>query len=230
MTLAELKADILRVIYVERIETAPDYILEAVKSAINEAYQWIWLSPETYFREVETVINVASGVSKTTLSDVVEVAGPLMQGDRQLVALGNEGENTMAPKLYVGADGVGRPRYYYVRRNRQDTASAVSVVLEVHPVPDANYEVLANLIPAAPSFTYAEILTSTADLQIPHEYAETLLQPIARKCITRCHWFQNTEILPLIEADYKVALAALRLADPYRTQEKPETAAQGGDA
>lgn len=222
MTLNDLKEDLLRKLWLENPANAPAYILPDVASAINRAYQLLWSSKDDFFRRETATVATTIGAPTIALPAAVqEVLGPVrISGGLPLVPLRDEGDYNMASSLYPDASGTGTPRYYYTRRTRAATADNVTIVLALLPVPDAVASILIDVANEAPAFTVAQFTAAPSTvLPIPHNYAELYLQPIARKCVTTSHFFWDKDKQAQIDNDYQEALAALGIADPFRSHE-----------
>lgn len=218
MQLVEVRNDCLRKVWIEQSGIAPSYILEDITIAVNQAIQLIWLAGPDHFRRADFTFNTVSGTASYTLdADVQEVLGPVrLDTATHLRPVDGRGDFDHYHTRFLGADSdevsSAQPVAYFIdRRNTNaDDNQAVSMLLT--PTPDDTYSISFEASKTAPTYTTADLAT-TATLQVPHGYVESLFLPIARYFSIRSHFFGKEAIRQSIEADYQQALALYGMAD-----------------
>lgn len=91
---------------------------------------------------------------------------------------------------------------------------SVAMTLCLAPTPNANGTLAWNAIREPTSYTAANMDNAGTTIPVAHQYVETLLLPIFRWFLTRSRYFSAADKLPMLEADYKLALGAIGLGEP----------------
>lgn len=233
MTLLELRANILRVLWLEYPNTTPDYIYADATTAINSALQLMHKSPLDYFRKEQ--IDVEFGVSETEKdlyneAQVSEVIGPVWipaEDNRELSRIYDESEFNQFFQRHYGqteaeavADGVPEASYYFIRTRRSYSENAgkdsSQCLLAIKPAPTAAITLRLLVAKAAPRFTtnYIKNLNGTEVTPVPGDCVETILLPLARMYAMRSHFFFEKDKIPMFEQDAARAIQILQVTDP----------------
>lgn len=219
MQLVEVRDDCLRKVWIEQSSNAPDYILEDIKNAVNQALQLIWLAGPDHFRRTDFTFDTTAGTSSYSLdTSLQEVLGPVRIDDTgtQIRPVSDRGNFDHYYTRFLGADSessvTGTPVAYYVDRRNANAEDNQAITMLLSPTPDSTYTLSFEGSTTAPTYSLTD-LASTNILPIPHGYAESLFLPIARYYSIRSHFFGKEEIQQSIENDYQQALALYGMAD-----------------
>jgi len=225
MNLLELRNNVLRVLWIECPSLAPAYIFEDVTTAINSAYQLIWTSPHSYFRQNELTATVPTGGSVDLPDSIQEVQTPLWipsDNSRELHRITDQSEFNQFYQRFHGktqaeakADGVSEASYYFIKTRNQVGEDNAKVTLMVTPPPLADLDITYLATTEAPSYSVSQITNLTTEtVGMPHKYVESTLLPMARFFATRSHFFFEKDKLSMINGDAKRAAAFIGVANP----------------
>ena len=239
MNSLELKNDLLRKLYIEDPSALDGTILAGLEaevvSAINRAFQMIWTAPKSsHFTRKHFTFSVVGGTSSYALDSTLQaVLGPvkLDGATPHLRAITERGDFDNYPTRFKGAlsnaAASGRPEAYFLERLFADAAEATTVNMLLTPTPDTSYSADFEGSIEAPNFTLAEIDADVA-LPMPHQYVESILQPIARMYITRSHFFMADRRQAEIQAftmDYAEARRQIGATDPLVPEDSTQPTA-----
>lgn len=212
------KQALLRLVYAEVSATTPAYIHEDAAMAFNGAYQLLWASPKTgYFTEESATVSIVDGTSAYALpASTLKLIGPTRLRGYDLIEV-EQYANFQRPALIgLSLDATGTPRIFHLDCERADSSLAdfVSVTLRLKPTPDFSDTLTYTASTHPPSFSACDLEVDTGSMPAPQEYFESVILPIARRNMSRSHWFRNKEAVPGIDADYQSALSLLGLLNP----------------
>jgi len=226
MTSAELKARLLRIIGINQAGSASAYQIDSVVHAINHAYQVLWQDvPKerraAYTRRPETV-TVSVGNTSVELDPLIASVLPPVRRlpDRVPLSPCSHRSEIECYGLLTGrkvTDALsGPPQVYFLESRHQAMADSLRLTLYLAPAPASDTEIVMDVEIHAPSITASNLCSaSPVALQIPNDYAESLLYPIAAYHLaTVSTEFRQPEKLPAIEAEYERAKARLGITDP----------------
>lgn len=209
---------------------APALTQQDVIIAINGGLQILQTAGEDYFTRQKLVIGIAAGTSVYPITQAVQaVLGPIRLNDsKPLRALASRGELDQYDRIFLGSStfgaAPGTPEAYWVENlNNGATSGDINQInIWLAPQPNATGTLAIEVVDDAPSYTVASIGSANL-LPIAHNYAESILLPIARYLVTRSSQFSRLSILPQLTADYQMAMERLGLAGgfPNVTQDKP---------
>ncbi len=223
MTIETLRDHLYRVVDIELAGSAPDYIRASAVRCLNQAFQTIWLSPNSDFltRE-ENIFTTAAGTASYKLNDnVQDVLGPLtfVATGKPIAPCDSKGEFLSFGPIYSGDNysiDQSDPEVFYVDRLRK-TGDADDEIVEIYlrlaPTPDGVYNLSVDVAKECPVFTESSFCDGTK-LPIPHKYHESILLPIAEYYMTKDARFSRMETLPEYEKAFSAAMAALGVSDP----------------
>lgn len=213
MTLEQLRDDLLRKLWIEQPGQAPGFIRPEVLDAINKAFQMIWLAPQDYFRRVELEVVMPTTGALPLAATIQEVHHPVRNGSYYLARLGTQADLLHWGRRFHSKGVLAHPEAYFLDRRNTAGADNASVTLRVTPAPAT--ATTLSLWASSECPRYTDLCDEAAQvLPVPHQYAESILLPIARRMITASHYFADKENLGLIERDYQEARALLGYADP----------------
>lgn len=110
------------------------------------------------------------------------------------------------------ASTAGTPRRYCVGSHQHTPYSVPRFRLRIFPAPSSSALLEARVRYTVPVFSLDSATNS--DLPIPHNYAESILVPVAEKYLTRSPFFRNDSAKQGIEDAYSQAVAMLRTLNP----------------
>lgn len=229
MTLVEIRDDVLRKVWVEYPSTAPAYLFTDARTAINQALQSIWLSTVSDdAKRKPLAVNLTAGQRRTALPATLQrITGLARINGNPIREASNQSDVENYSVRYVGdlEESTGTPQIYYLESQRIDDDASMRSWLWVAPTPTENMQFDAMAVYAAPRYSLVDLTTSGIP-DVPHGYVESLLLPLARYYMTRCHWFSDEAKREALESDAAAALDAHGMSIPWRTkQRKEETAA-----
>lgn len=201
---------------------APTIMKRRIFNDLNSAMQLLWAKGnrlfDFYTRRIQTV-TVASGTDSIELSDDVQsVLGPVKIASNNVLLrpIRTRGEYDAFYSIYANsltALANAAPQAYYVEANRSASGpDATTITLFVVPKPTTNTNLVMEVTLKAPSFTEADYNASpSTSIPIPHNYAETLLLPIARYVACSSLFFadKSKQREPQLKAEYDRALQSL---------------------
>ena len=226
MTLEEVRNNVLRVLWIEYPQLAPDYIYEDVTTAINSAYQLMWTSPQSYFRQSELTVTVPSSGEVLLPNEIQEVQTPLWipsQNNRELHRILDQSEFNQFYQRFTGkteaevlAEGYNEASFYFIKTRNQAGEDNAQVTLQVTPKPSSDIDITLLVTLEPPYFSVCDIQSVTSDTTIgmPHKYVESTLLPMARFFATRSHFFFEKDKIEDIQADVARAAAYIGVANP----------------
>lgn len=221
MTRKALRDAILRAVYVEDPSTPPDYVLDDVAIAVNQALQLLWSLPGLeYFRKQEIEVELVAGTRRYALdASVQSVLGEARLGGSALRPVRTKGDIEHYAVRFLGAtsEATGTPEAYWVEEIAAGSgADASAIYVWLAPTPSANGTLTLEASTQAPNYTAAELDDASSTIPVPHGYAESLLLPVARFMATRGHWFTDEEgRATKFETDANNAFATLGLVSPW---------------
>lgn len=200
-------------------------------SDLNKSVQMIWQNPEklNYFNKVTITVTILANTSSIVLTDIQNVVGPVRDADTflPLQAIDQKSEYENYGPLYYGeALPAGPPTAYYLdSQGAAPDADALALTLRVVPTPLVDTDIILDVIPLAPAYTWADYCAGSAvgtPIPIPHVYGETLLLPIARRAAMSYFLFFKDERVPILEEDYRQAREQLGYGAPDIDEITPE--------
>tara|TARA_R110000772_G_scaffold143235_1_gene252758 strand:- start:27819 stop:28541 length:723 start_codon:yes stop_codon:yes gene_type:complete len=229
MTATELKDRLLRIISYDRPASAPTSAKDDVTLAVNHAFQVLWTDVPReyrthYTKRVDTVPLVAGTNSYELASDVQGVMPPIsFLTDRSPLHAATYLSEVVQYGFIRGTTSTStnnaRPSIYYLERLGQVASDGTRINLLVAPTPVVAESLLVNVEITAPRFVVADFCSdSPPPLQMPHEYAESLLLPIASYLLAaRSQRTSLTANIEALQADYSAALRRAGATDPTAT-------------
>lgn len=229
MTASELKHRLLRVVGVSIPASAPAYIVDDVVQAVNHAYQVLWQDVPrerraAYTRRIEQT-TIPLGQNSVTLDKAIQSVLPpvrVLPLSTPLMVANHKTEVENHGLIIGNATGETTnsvPVVYYLDRLHQEKSDAILLRVIVAPTPSVETEITFEAEVYAPSFSAEQFCSATPPpLRIPHDYAESVLYPIAAfHLATQSQWFTKPESLPGIEAEYERAKLRAGISDPATT-------------
>ena len=210
-------------------------MLQDVVIALNAALQTLQTAGEDYFTRQVIQGTMTAGTTITSLSQNVQsVIGPVRvvsgpNSGMPLTALQSRGEVDQFSRIFAndtawGAGAQGEPSAYWIENLRNGNASGdinqVNIMFCPPPAYARSFEFEAVL--DCPSYQVSDLSSGTTYLPVAHNYAESIVLPLARLNITRSSQFARSDILEQITADAQTALAKLGLAGGFPTADTPE--------
>jgi hypothetical protein len=220
-----IEAHLLRLVNIETVATAPSYIKDDAATALNQAFQEIWSSPDSdYFTREEKTLSTVAGTKAYVLAEAIQdILGPIRftATGKPIAPCESKGELHAFGPIFQSGESYdvshGEPQVYYLDRTRSpsDEDEVLVVTLLLAPTPDKAYTITYDAALECPSFTRSDFCdTPLAKLPIPHKYVETILLPIARYNMTRSHFFSNQDLMKALEGDYLKAMRQIGYVDP----------------
>lgn len=232
MTVTGICHDLFGIIHIEDASDVPDNIVKEAITAINLAVQTLWSTPNTFFlREPET-IDAAAGTSLYEMpKNVRRIIGPVLNNatGKPLMRLENEVQARNYEQLFLDEPdtpiGSHATQAFLVHRQKgsgYDNAKA-SVWLVPSPTDEDSFTV--DVVREPESYGVGDYGGETM-VELPHEFTETLLLPIARHEFTRSHYMNDPFKADQYKADYDKAMVMLGLQDPQMSVDPMEGAAR----
>jgi hypothetical protein len=204
--------------------SAPEIMRRRIFNDLNSALQLIWSKGHRlldYYTRQTITATITANSNNVVLSDSVSaVLGPVkrVSDGLGLRPIRTRGEYDSFASIYAGSLTAltgAPPQAYFIDEKRPDpdASDSTKITLFVVPSPTANTSVSLEVSLKAPAFTTADYASSTA-IPIPHNYAETLLLPIARYLSSSSLFFadKSKQREPLLKAEYDRALKTLEEA------------------
>jgi hypothetical protein len=204
--------------------SAPEIMRRRIFNDLNSALQLIWSKGHRlldYYTRQTITATITANSNNVVLSDSVSaVLGPVkrVSDGLGLRPIRTRGEYDSFASIYAGSLTAltgAPPQAYFADQERPtpDSADSTKITLFVVPSPTANTSLSLEVSLKAPAFTTADYASSTA-IPIPHNYAETLLLPIARYLSSSSLFFadKSKQREPLLKAEYDRALKTLEEA------------------
>lgn len=218
MLASQLRDSLLRTLWMEHPDKAPNFLHQDVAVAVNQAFQSLWAAPNLdYLRRRKENFTTTSGEAAYELDrTLLSMIGPVTTSSWPLIPLSSKGDWRHFAPRYLAADPAaasGQPRAYYLERvlSGNDEADSVTVRLLLAPAPSSAILVEYEAAFEPPVYSDCD-LQEDKPLPIPHGFVETLLLPIARWHLTSSHAFKRSaavDSMPAIEAQYQLAQAQL---------------------
>jgi len=215
-TLKEIKEDVLRKVFIEQPDTAPESIKTDVLHAINQAFQLLNTAGHPFWRESHKD-KTFSGTDPQTLTGVQRVNKVVNADGRNLLRVSDEHKVKFAHEIYSGQLTAGSDysaTVYCVAVEMDDTTQREVLKLHIGPQPLVAQTVTVYYLSTFTPYTKDQIEQEGVMVSVPFAYIETILLPVARYLITRCHWFKNDRLLPQLREDYQTAISIMRDANP----------------
>ena len=199
--------------------SAPPIMQRRILNDLNSAMQLLWSKGhrllDFYTRSEETA-TITANQKETVLSDNIQsVLGPVRRvTDGMLLRpIRTRGEYDNYASIYAGSITAltgAPPQAYFVDQNRGNPPDATALSILVVPVPTVNTLITLEVSLRAPAYTSTDY-TNQTQIPIPHNYAETLLLPIARYLACSSLFFadKSKQREPLLKAEYDRALQTL---------------------
>lgn len=229
LTIVQARDDLLSKLGIENAALAPALSLQDVVIALNGALQILQTAGQDYFTREEITLTLAAGTAIYTIPKTAQaVIGPVRWNDlKPLRALTSEGEFDQFSRIFLGGAGYGsgangEPIAYFVKYLRTGTTGDIcDISIRLAPAPAAPAGTLvAEIVNDAPKYVVAD-LTSTNELPVAQNYAESILLPIARMLVTRSSQFSRPDLLAQLEADAQRALQMLGVSGGFPNVEQP---------
>ena len=225
MTVAQAIDAIYEVFGIPNNASAPEIMRRRIFNDLNSALQLIWAKGHRlldYYTRQTITATVLANTNSIVLSDSVEaVLGPVKRADGiGLRPIRSRGEYDSFASIYAGSLTalIGAPPQAYFtdeKRPDPDTSDATKITLLVVPSPTTNTALSVEVSVKAPAFTVNDYSASPSTaIPMPHNYAETLLLPIARYLSSSSLFFadKSKQREPLLKAEYDRALKTLEEA------------------
>ena len=232
MTANDLKQRMLRILGYTTTGTAPDAAVDDVTQAVNQAYQILWfnvpINQRTHYTRRIDQISLTAGTNSYQLAEDVQSVLPpvrLTQDDRTVLPASHKSEVInygFVTGRTVSDTSNNRPETYYTERVAQNQDDGTRIRLLLAPTPATAETLDVEVEISAPEFSAADFCSETPpSLRIPHDYAESLLFPVAAYLLAgRSTYFNQQEKLQTLQADYQRALASVGASDPLPTATK----------
>lgn len=228
MQLDELNDALLRHLWLPAAANAPADAKADVKDAVNAAFQEIWSAPADFYRKSEsTFATVAATATYALPSGLQQVLSPVRIGTAYLRLLTSRSDGDHYGARFLGTTDpitAGQPTAYFIERLRASTGPDLAeVTMRLYPTPDDVYTVTYNRVMECPSYTLAQLLT-TASVDFPHQYVESILLPVAKKKLLATKFFlhyqpeQTNQKAALTEQEYTAARQILGFVDPQQPE------------
>lgn len=198
--------------------SAPDIMRRRIFNDLNSAMQLLWTKGHRlldYYTRSEESVTIQADQKETILNDNIQsVLGPVRRADGMLLRpIRTRGEYDNYASIYAGSITAlqgAPPQAYFIDQNRGTAPDATALSIFVVPVPTVNTPLTLEVSLRAPSFTTTDY-TNQTQIPIPHNYAETLLLPIARYLVCSSLFFadKTKQREPLLKAEYDRALQTL---------------------
>lgn len=240
MSVCDVLGDIISLWGVHCRKNAPSFVIARALADINAAVQTVWNQADerSYWSASTVSITLKHGtdtavdawtlettsVNSVTLSDDIQnVVGPcrIASTKRPLVPLDTIGELESFADFYLDGETATEPLAYHIDRSNQAGEEPVKCVFRCTPDATAEITLHLDVVMQPPRYTTDDLLSCPL-FQIPHQYVETLLLPIARYRASSFEMFVAKDQKESIDRDYLMAMNALGLADPLpaKTPEK----------
>jgi hypothetical protein len=225
MTVAQAIDAIYEVFGIPNNASAPEIMRRRIFNDLNSALQLIWAKGHRlldYYTRQTITATILANTNSIVLSDSVEaVLGPVKRADGiGLRPIRSRGEYDSFASIYAGSLTAltgAPPQAYFIDEKRPDpdTSDATKITLFVVPSPTTNTALSVEVSVKAPTFTVNDYSASPSTaIPMPHNYAETLLLPIARYLSSSSLFFadKSKQREPLLKAEYDRALKTLEEA------------------
>lgn len=198
---------------------APDIMKRRIFSGLNEAMQILWAKGHRlldFYTRSEGVVTFLPGVSVMTLAGSTQsVLGPVRRAtDNMLLRpLATRGEYESFYSIYANSLTTltnAPPQAYFIEATRAGGADATALSMFVVPIPAVQIDIKYGASLTAPKFVEADYTAGVA-IPVPHDYAESILLPIARYLVSSSLFFADKakQREPALKSDYERALATL---------------------
>ena len=224
MDALDLRNDLLNLLHFEQTASAPVGAKDDIATALNRAFQEIFLRGPDFFRRSEKSFNTVAATQAYTLTDdVQEVLEPVRIGLNTLQKVLSKGDILQWDTRFNGSTSVsassGQPVCFYTERLNNGISHTDQEMAQVKiwlaPIPDDVYSVELEVAIEPPTYTRANFCDDpTPELPIPHKYVESLLLPVARYFVTDSHYFTDLQKLKGLEQGFTRAFENLGIADP----------------
>lgn len=199
--------------------SAPPIMQRRIFNDLNSAMQLLWSKGHRlldFYTRSEEAVTIAPNQKETLLSDNIQsVLGPVRRvTDGMLLRpIRTRGEYDNYASIYAGSITAltgAPPQAYFIDQNRGTAPDATSLSILVVPVPIISTQLTLEVSLRAPTYAAADY-TNQTQIPIPHNYAETLLLPIARYLACSSLFFadKSKQREPLLKAEYDRALQTL---------------------
>ena len=232
LNLGQVSNDLLSKLGIEDPTLATALMQQDIAIAVNQALQTLQTAGQDYFLRQKISVNITTGVQEYTVSQAIQaVLGPVRLNDsKPLRALLSRGELDQFDRIFeslatYGA-ALGEPIAYWIEslNNGAGTGNIDQINVYLAPTPSANGSIVIEVVETPPSYSATDVSVGTAILPVPQGYIDSLVLPLARMFVTRSSQFSRPDILPLLTADFQMAMQRLGLAGgfPMAVQDEPE--------
>ena len=198
---------------------APLIMKRRIFSGLNEAMQVLWSKGHRlldFYTRSEGSVTFAPGVGTMELnSSTQSVVGPVRRASDNVLLrpISTRGEYESFHSIYANsltALTPAPPQAYFIEATRSSGADATALTMFVVPVPAVSTQIKYGASLTAPRFTESDY-TNAVSIPVPHDYAESILLPIARYLVSSSLFFADKakQREPALKADYERALATL---------------------
>ena len=217
VTLTEIKEDLLRKLYIEIPNLAPQGILDDVLMAINGACQMLNVAGNPFWRETSATLTGVTGTTPSTMTDAQRIISMKNATGRPLIRAANEDECKFAHEIFQGLTTAGADNpalVYAVASVFNATTGGFTFTIHFGPQPLATQDLTVSYIKVFTNYLKSDLENDVKIVSVPFEYVETILLPIARYLVTTSHFFSNKEAIPVLKEGYQAAMNALQDANP----------------
>lgn len=222
MTVAQAIDSIYEVFGIPNNAAAPEIMRRRIFNDLNSAMQLLWSKGhrflDFYTRKEISVTISANTDNSALIDDIQSVIGPVRRASDNILLrpISSRGEFEAFHSIYAGsltALANSAPQAYFIEALRPDSgADATSLKIYVVPKPTTNATLYMAVALKAPTFTINDYSASpSTSIPIPHNYAETLLLPIARYLASSSLFFadKSKQREPQLKSEYDRALQTL---------------------
>ncbi|WP_309386095.1 hypothetical protein [Cerasicoccus frondis] len=226
LTVTGICADLFSSIGIEDTEDVPSNLVQEAINALNLAVQTIWSTPLTYFiRESETIVAEADTSEYQLPQTVRKVIGPVLNlaTNKPLMLLTNEVQALNYEQLFLDEPETpinnNATQAYYVKREKGESYDNAVAIILLKPTPQAGDQFRIDVVNEPESYGPGDYDGETK-IEMPHDFTESLLLPIARREFSRSKYHNDPFKSGQYDQDYARAMISLGLQDP---QLNPDT-------
>lgn len=229
MTRREIRDDVLRRVWIDDPDNAPDHVIADVVTAINQALQTLYLIPGgDFFTLSDYEVTVANGTNYIALSSALQRLDSVRLASGVPLGPVFAREDILNyRRRFEGAlseDG-GTPVAYWLEQRRASSGDdAGACTLFVAPTPESDTLLKLEGKSEATIYTVTEMESTEAGIAIAHRYVQSILLPLARFKATECAWFKDDALAARLKSASESAFAAVGLSAPWLATADPVTA------
>jgi hypothetical protein len=198
---------------------APLIMKRRIFSGLNEAMQILWSKGHRlldFYTRSEGTVTFAPGADKMLLNASTQsVVGPVRRASDNVLLrpISTKGEYESFYSIYANSLTAlvpAPPQAYFIEATRASGGDATALTMFVVPRPAVSTEIKYGASLTAPKFIETDYEDET-EIPVPHDYAESILLPIARYLVSSSLFFADKakQREPALKADYDRALATL---------------------